>query len=156
MDGYIKNKQEAIRETRKTIRYKYALTFVILLYIPVWLFGIYGTQKPEEWKTEEIIYANISQERIGFVRGKADILNSQNGGGYRIQIKLVLLEDLQEGLVAGKTYTIIYSETIMGGNILEAIYSDQYVFLDVSASVNDWNMERTKCELHLLQPSGWK
>lgn len=48
MDGYIKNKQEAIRETRKTIRYKYALTFVILLYIPVWLFGIYGTQKPEE------------------------------------------------------------------------------------------------------------
>lgn len=67
---------------------------------------------------------------------------------------MVSLEDLQEGLVAGKTYTIIYSETIMGGNILEVIYSDQYVFLDVSASVNDWNMERTKCVIALVATIG--
>ena len=65
MDGYIKNKTEAIQSVRRNILGKYSITFLILVLIPVWLFALAANQHPDKWTHTEIVFSHISQERIG-------------------------------------------------------------------------------------------
>lgn len=149
MDGYVKNKKEALRSVRKSIFWKYAITFPILLFIPVWLFGIYSLGSPDDWKYTEVVYSHISSETIGLQRGKSTVLNTEDGRKYVIPEKLVSVEHLKEMLIAGETYSLVYSETIAGGDHIEELYNGQSMFLDDSVSSAAWEKERRECFLAL-------
>lgn len=149
MDGYIKNKKEALRSVRKGIFWKYAITFPILLFILVWLFGIYSLGSPEDWKVTEVVYSHISSETIGLQRGKSDVFNAEDGRKYVIPSKLLPVEHLQEMLVPSETYCLVYSETIAGGDHIEALYNAQNTFLDHAVSGAAWEKERQECVLAL-------
>lgn len=149
MDGYVKNKKEARRSIRKSIFWKYAITFPILLFIPVWLFGIYSLGSPDDWKYTQVVYSNISSETIGLQRGKSDVLNAEDGRKYVIPSKLVSVEHLEEMLVAGETYSLVYSETIAGGDHIQELYDAQNIFLDNAVSGAAWEKERQGCVLAL-------
>lgn len=149
MDGYVKNKKEALRSVRKSIFWKYAITFPILLFIPVWLFGIYSLGSPDDWKYTEVVYSHISSETIGLQRGKSDVLNADDGRKYVIPSKLVSVEHLKEILVAGETYSLMYSETIAGGDHIEELYNAENTFLDHSVSSAAWEKEHQECVLAL-------
>lgn len=154
MDGYIKNKKEAICSVRKSIFWKYALTFPILLFIPVWLLGICGVGSPDDWKDTEVVYSHISSETIGLRRGKSNVLNAEDGRKYVIPSKLIAAEHLKEMLVAGETYSLVYLETIAGGDHIEELYDVQNTFLDRSVSVAAWEKERQECALALHTTMG--
>lgn len=149
MDGYIKNKKEALRSVRKSIFWKYAITFPILLFIPIWLFGIYSLGSPEDWKVTEVVYSHISSETIGLQRGKSDVFNAEDGRKYVIPAKLLPVEHLQEMLVPGETYCLVYLETIAGGDHIEELYNAQNTFLDHAVSGAAWEKERQECFLAL-------
>lgn len=149
MDGYIKNKKEALRSVRKGIFWKYAITLPILLFILVWLFGIYSLGSPEDWKVTEVVYSHISSETIGLQRGKSDVFNAEDGRKYVIPAKLLPVEHLQEMLVPGETYCLVYLETIAGGDHIEELYNAQNTFLDHAVSGAAWEKERQECFLAL-------
>ena len=149
MDGYVKNKREALRSVRKRMFWKYAITFPILLFIPVWLFGIYSLGAPDDWKYTEVVYSHISSETIGLQRGKSDVFNTEDGRKYVIPSKLLPVEHLQEMLVPGETYCLVYSETIAGGDHIEELYNAQNTFLDHAVSGAVWEKERQECFLAL-------
>lgn len=149
MDGYVKNKKEALRSVRKSIFWKYAITFPILLFIPVWLFGIYSLGSPDDWKYTEVAYSHISSETIGLQRGRSNVLNAEDGRKYVIPSKLVSVEHLKEMLVAGETYSLVYSETIAGGDHIEELYNAENTFLDHSVSSAAWEKDRQECVLAL-------
>lgn len=149
MDGYVKNKKEALRSVRKGIFWKYAITFPILLYIPVWLFGIYSLGSLDDWKYTEVVYSRISSETIGLQSGRSNVLNAEDGRKYVIPSKLVSVEHLKKMLVAGETYSLVYSETIAGGDHIKELYNGQSVFLDYSVSSAAWEKKRHECFLAL-------
>ena len=149
MDGYIKNKKEALHSVRKGIFWKYAISFPILLFIPVWLFGIYSLGSPEDWQYTEVVYSHISSEAIGLQRGKSDVFNAEDGRKYVIPSKFLPVEHLQEMLVPGETYCLVYSETIAGGDHIEALYNAHNTFLDHAVSGAVWEKERQEGVLAL-------
>lgn len=149
MDGYIKNKKEALRSVKKSIFWKYAITFPILLFIPAWLFGIYSLGSPDDWKYTEVVYSHISSETIGLQRGRSNVLNAEDGRKYVIPSKLLPVEHLKEMLVAGETYSLVYSETIAGGDHIEELYNAENTFLDHSVSSAAWEKDRQECVLAL-------
>ena len=55
-----------------------------------------------------------------------------------IPSKLIAAEHLKEMLVAGETYSLVYLETIAGGDHIEELYDVQNTFLDRSVSVAAW------------------
>lgn len=156
MDGYVKNKREALRSVRKRMFWKYAITFPILLFIPVWLFGIYSLGAPDEWKYTEVVYSHISSETIGLQRGKSNVLNTEDGRKFVIPSKLLPAEYLKEMLVAGETYSLVYSETIAGGNHIEALYNARNILLDRAVSITAWEKEHQECLLELYITIGFE
>lgn len=149
MDGYIKNKQEALRSVRRTILWKYAISFPILALILTWLFGIYSLGSPEDWKSTDIVYSHISRERIGLQRGDSAVLNTIDGRKYVLPARLVSAARLEETLIAGESYSLVYEDTIAGGSHMKALHNDRDTFLDRSASVAAWEKERRNCFLGL-------
>ena len=154
MDGYVKNKKEALRSARRGILWSYAVTVPILLFILAWLVGIYSLGSPGDWKSTEVVYAYISSERIGLSGGNSHVLNTKGGQKFVIPAKRVSVEWLEETLVPGESYTLVYSETIAGGNHIEALCNDQITFLECSASRAAWEKERQGCFLGLYITMG--
>ena len=149
MDGYIKNKKEAIRSARVTILWCYALTFPIMLFILVWLFDIYTLGSPDDWKTTEIVYSHFSSERIGFRKWKSDVLITGDGRRFDAEHDQVSADLLKEALIPGETYTLVYSDSISGIGHMEALYNGQEQFLERSVSVALWEEKRRECFLGL-------
>lgn len=154
MDGYVKNKKEAIFAARKGILWKYAVTFPIILFLAVWLFGIYTLGSPDGWKSTEIIYAHISNEQVGLRRGRTDVLNTKGGQKYVIPAKIISADELKEALVPGGAYTLVYAKTIAGGSQMKALYSPEQQFLNRSDSVAAWKKQRDGCFLALYVTIG--
>ncbi len=139
MDGYIKNRKEAIAEVRKTIFYKYAVTFLILIFIPVWLLALVTNQPPEKWTHTEIRFSHLSQERIGLRRFQSDVLNTLDGRKFVIYVDAGAFSG---SLTPGETYQLVFSETVAGGNIMEALYDENTVFQDLDTSILRWKKEQ--------------
>jgi hypothetical protein len=142
MDGYVKNKTEAIRSVRKIILWKYLTTFLILVFIPVWLFALAVNQPPEKWTQTDIVFSHISQERIGLQRWRSHVLNTCDGRQFLIKSKFVDVDALQEKLVSGKTYRLVFSHTIAGGDHMEALYDEDEVIQNLESSVRQWEREQ--------------
>ena len=142
MDGYIKNKAETIKSVRKMIFGKYSITILIIILIPVWLFALAVNQPPKKWTHTEIVFSHISQERIGLQRGRSYVLNTQDGRQFVIKSKFVDVDDLSEYLVSGNTYHLVFSNTIAGGDHMEALYDESTRFQDLEDSISRWESEQ--------------
>lgn len=150
MDGYIKNKTEAIKAVRKSIFYKYAVTFLIVIFIPVWLFALAVNQPPENWTHTEIVFSHVSQERIGLRRGRSHVMNTQEGRQFVINSKFVDVDELSNYLVPGNTYRIVFSNTIAGGDHMKALSDDNVVFQSLDDSVAQWEQEQRKSVIAII------
>ena len=142
MDGYIKNQRLAIRTLRITMAWKYATTFLILIFLPVWLFGLAIDVPPEEWIHTEIVYSHISREMIGLRRFQDHVLNTRDGAQFVIRPKDVSVDTLKEQLTPDQVYSLVYSATIAGGNQIEALSDGDTVYQHIDTSINDWNDQR--------------
>ena len=142
MDGYIKNQLLAIRSLRIAMAWKYATTFLILIFLPVWLFGLAIDVPPEEWIHTEIVYSHISFERIGLRRFQDHVLNTRDGAQFVIRPKDVSVDTLKEQLTPDQVYSLVYSATIAGGNQIEALSDGDTVYQHIDTSINDWNDQR--------------
>ncbi len=142
MDGYIKNQLLAIRSLRIAMAWKYATTFLILIFLPVWLFGLAIDVPPEEWIHTEIVYSHISREMIGLRRFQDHVLNTRDGAQFVIRPKGVSVDTLKEQLAPGQVYSLVYSATIAGGNQIEALSDGDTVYQHIDTSINDWNDQR--------------
>lgn len=149
MDGYIKNKREKIAAVRKLIGYKYAVSFLIVIFIPVWLFAMVANQAPQKWKHTEIVFSHISYEHIGLRRWRDHVLNTQEGRKFVIQPKYVSIEELKNDLVPGKAYSLTYSHSIAGGDHIEALLGDERCFQDLDKSIAQWEREQQEMVIAL-------
>lgn len=150
MDGYIKNKTEAIKSVRKTILGKYSITFLIIILIPVWLFALAVNQPPEKWTHTEIVFSHISQERIGLQRGRSYVLNTQDGRQFIIKSKFVDVDDLSDHLVSGNTYHLVFSNTIAGGDHMEALSDDNMIIQNLESSIAQWEWEQQESIIAII------
>ena len=80
-DGYIIERNGQIRKLRQTIRAKYGVTLLVVIFIFIWSFAIavYQWQSPERWTRAEIVYSHLSLESIGIRRGLSYVLHSADG-----------------------------------------------------------------------------
>lgn len=140
MDGYIKNKKAAVASERTTILYKYAVSLLILVFVPIWLLGLFGNQPPEKWTHTEIVFSHISKEKVGARRGKDYVLNARDGRKFLLQAKYVDGNALSSHLQPGDTYQIVFSE-IVPGYRMEALYSETETFQKLEDSVLQWEKE---------------
>lgn len=150
MDGYVKNKAEAIATVRRVIIYKYATTFLILIFIPVYLLALAGNQPPKKWTQTAIKYSHISREQIGLRRGHGYVLNSQDGRKFVINPKSVDLDYLSESLLPGSTYNLVFSNTIAGGDHMEALFDESAVFQDLNDSISRWKREQREAVVAII------
>ena len=142
MDGYIKNQRLAIRALRIAIFWKYATTFLILIFIPLWLFGLAVDRPPKEWVHTDIVYSRISYEQVGLRRFKDYVLIDGDGTRFVIKQKDVPVDLLEKQLVPGQVCSIVYSTTIAGGNQMEALSVGDMVFQHIDPSVSYWSDRR--------------
>ena len=150
MDGYIKNKKEAIASVKKTIFSKYAITFFILISVPVWLFALAANQPPEKWTHTEVRFSHISRERVGLQSGYSYVLNAQDGRKFVIKSKYVDVTNLSDNLVPGNTYFLVFSDTIAGGDHMEALFDEIVVFQDVNDSILQWEREQQEVVVAII------
>ena len=150
VDGYIKNKTEAIISVRKTILLKYSITLFILILVPVWLFALAVNQHPDQWTQTDIVFSHISQERIGLQRGQSYVLNTQDERQFVIKSKFVNVDDLSDCLISGDTYRIVFSNTIAGGDHMEALSGDNMVIQNIEKSIAQWEQEQQECIIAII------
>ena len=150
MDGYIKNKTEAMQSLKRNILGKYSITFFILILIPVWLFALAANQRPEKWTHTEIVFSHISQERIGLQRGRSYVLNTKDGKQFVIKSKFVNVDDLSDCLTSGNTYRIVFSNTIAGGDHMEALSDDNMVIQNLEKSIAQWEREQQETFMAII------
>lgn len=141
MDGYIKNKKMAITVARKTIVAKYTTTWFILIFIPIFVFGIMTHQAPEEWISIEVEYSYISQSHIGLSRGRRTVLNAKDGERYVLNPKYVDVEELRKALIPGQKYSLVYSRLPIGEMVIEALSDQDTVYQDIEESYLHWRQE---------------
>lgn len=150
MDGYIKNKKEAIKSVRKTIFGKYSITFLIISLIPVWLFVLLISQPPEKWTHKEIVFSHISQERIALQRWRSYVLNAEDGSQFVINSRFVDVDALSDYLVSGNTYHLVFSNTIAGGDHMEALSDGNMIIQDLESSIDQWEWEQQEAIMAII------
>ena len=84
-DGYIIERNGQIRKLRQTIRAKYGVTLLVVIFIFIWSFAIavYQWQSPERWMRAEIVYSHLSLERSGMRRGLSYVLHSGENSSFK-------------------------------------------------------------------------
>ena len=142
MDGYIKQKRKEISSLRRTILCAYSVTIWILIFIPIWYFAIFTNQRPADWKSTEIVFSHMSEEFFGFRKTKEKVLNAQDGRQFII--KYLPVDTLEESMVPGQEYSLVYSDAVAGGNEMEALYDGERVLWELEDSVAIWNQQKRK------------
>ncbi len=151
MDGYIKNKNIAIKKVRKSILNKYGfITFLILIFIPVWLIGMVAEQPPEKWTHDNIVFSHISRGPYIRYVGSPYLLNAQNGDRFVIKPRMVSIDDLSESLVPGRVYSIVYSNTIAGGDHIQALSDETTVYQDLNKSISKWKNKQKEMIIAII------
>ena len=150
MDGYIKNKKEAIKSARRGILWSYAITFIILIFIPLWIFIITTNQPPEKWTQAEIVFSHITEESVGFTNVTSYVLNTQDGKKFVIQSRYVDVQDLSANLIPGNRYRIVFSNTIAGGDHMEALSDNSVILQDLDRSIVRWQKEQHEMVIAII------
>lgn len=148
MDGYIKNKKQAIRSQWRWIFGKYSIVIIPLVMLCALLMfsEFVAHQNPKKWKEETVTFAGFGEMWLLLNRDMSDALITEDGRQFHTGSE----ERLQEVLVIGEEYTIVYS-TNLKGKVLEGLSKDGIVYLDVNDSVNAWRETAT----HVLKFVGW-
>ena len=141
-DGYIREKQKELRRTRQTIAAKYAATLVIVLLLPVWLFGLAANPGPKTWEETEIQYQSISEKYVGFPSRLRHVLHTSDGRMFVFNERVVSMEEIQKSITEQEHYSLVYSETVSGVKIIEGLWSDHEVLQSRTAAVQLWEQER--------------
>lgn len=140
-DGYIREKQKELRRVRQTIAAKYAATLVIVLLLPAWLFGLAANPGPETWEETEIQYQSISEEYVGFPTRLRHILHTSDGRIFVFNERIVSMEEVQTRIIDRERYTLVFSESFSGLNIIEGLWNGHEVLQSRAASVQLWERE---------------
>ena len=141
-DGYIREKQKELRRARQTIAAKYAATLVIVLLLPVWLFGLAANPGPDAWEETEVQYQSISEEYVGFPTRLRHVVHTSDGRMFVFNERVASMEEIQKSITAQEHYTLVYSETVSGMRIIEGLWSDHEVLQSRTAAVQLWEQER--------------
>ena len=154
-DGYIIERNGQIRKLRQTIRAKYGVTLLVVIYILIWSFAIavYQWQSPERWTHAEIVYSHLSRESIGMRRGLSYVLHSADGRKFVVQNRDDFSK-LNETLRPGKSYSLVYSKTIAGGDTLEALSDGAEALLPLEKSIAHWEAQRRQAVVSLCVTCG--
>ena len=154
-DGYIIERNGQIRKLRQTIRAKYGVTLLVVIYVFIWSFAIavYQWQAPERWSHAEIVYSHLSLERSGMRRGLSYVLHSAGGRKFVIQNRDDFSK-LNEKLRPGKRYSLIYSKAIAGFNVLEAVSDGAEALLPLEKSIAHWEAQRRQAVVSLCVTCG--
>ena len=146
-------KRLEIKEATAGIQLKCSIVLIFAIFIPVFILCQELQQKPEDWIKKEIIYSKVSFERVPHV-GKGSTHNyvvvSQDGQMFTIPIKYAPEEVLAEKLVFGEKYTIVYSTTGIGKKIMEGLYNENEVFLDLNDSIARWEDEQNELKIAVI------
>ena len=102
-DGYIRKKQKELRRARQTIAAKYAATLVIILLLPVWLFGLAANPGPDAWEETEVQYQSISEEYVGFPTRLRHVLHTSDGRMFVFNERIASMEEIQKSITAQET-----------------------------------------------------
>lgn len=154
-DGYIIERNGQIRKLRQTIRAKYGVTLLVVIFIFIWSFAIavYQWQSPERWTRAEIVYSHLSLERSGMRRGLSYVLHSADGRKFVVQNRDDFSK-LGDTLSAGKSYSLVYSKTIAGGDMLEELSDGAEALLPLEKSIAHWEAQRRQAIISLYVTCG--
>ena len=110
MDGYIKNKRQAIRSVWSGIVGKYSIVAIplILLCILLLFSEFVAHQNPKRWKEETVRFAGFGEMWLLLNRNMSDALITEDGREFHTGSA----ERLQNALVVGEEYTIVYSSNL--------------------------------------------
>ena len=154
-DGCIIERNGQIRKLRQTIRAQYGVTLLVVIYILIWSFAIavYQWQSPERWTRAEIVYSHLSRESIGIRRGLSYVLHSADGRKFVVQNRDDFSK-LNETLRPGKSYSLVYSKTIAGGDMLEELSDGAEALLPLEKSIAHWEAQRRQTVVSLYVTCG--
>ena len=155
LDGYIIERNGQIRKLRQTIRAKYGATLLVAIFIFIWSFAIavYQWQSPERWTHDEIVYSHLSRESIGIRRGLSCVLHSADGRKFVVRDRDDFSK-LRETLSPGKSYALVYSKTIAGGDMLEALSDGAEALIPLEKSITHWEEQRRQAIVCLYVTCG--
>ena len=148
MDGYIKNKRQAIRSVWSGIVGKYSIVAIplILLCILLLFSEFVAHQNPKRWKEETVRFAGFGEMWLLLNRNMSDALITEDGREFHTGSA----ERLQNALVVGEEYTIVYSSNLKG-KVLEGLSKDGTVYIDVNDSAKAWR----EAAAYVLKITGW-
>lgn len=148
MDGYIKNKRQAIRSVWSGIVGKYSIVAIplILLCILLLFSEFVAHQNPKRWKEETVRFAGFGEMWLLLNRNMSDALSTEDGREFHTGSA----ERLQNALVVGEEYTIVYSSNLKG-KVLEGLSKDGTIYIDVNDSAKAWR----EAAAYVLKITGW-
>ena len=148
MDGYIKNKKQAIRSQWRWIFGKYSIVIIPLVMLCALLMfsEFVAHQNPKKWKEETVTFAGFGEMWLLLNRDMSDALITEDGRQFHTGSE----ERLQDVLVIGEEYTIVYS-TNLKGKVLEGLSKDGTVYIDVNDSAKAWR----ESAAYVLKITGW-
>lgn len=154
-DGYIIERKGQIRRLRQTIRAKYGVTLLVVIFIFIWSFAIavYQWQSPERWTHAEIVYSHLSREVDGVRRGLSCVLHSADGRKFVVRDRDDFFK-LSEELNPGKLYSLVYSKTITGSDTLEALSDGAEALIPLEKSITHWEAQRRQAVVSLYVTCG--
>ena len=139
-DGYIKNQNIRLRNTRVAILLKMSLVAVPLAMLLVFFSAlILSTPSPEKWERSQITYSDISREY--FIKRSSYFLNTTDNGKFILPLGTKDVEELTQQLEPGKQYSIVYTENIFTKITQSLSYGDRE-FVSLDESVSKWESER--------------
>jgi hypothetical protein len=78
------------------------------------------------------------------------VLNTKDGRQFVIKSKVVNVDDLSDCLISGDAYRVVFSNTIAGGDHMEALSDDNLVIQNLEESVAQWERERQECVIAIV------
>ena len=146
MDGYIKNKKQAISAVWKTIFAKMGISVFLALTIPIWLLGIFE-DRPDTWKTEIIVYSHMKMEMVG--RSQSPVIYSAQGKAYVCSCPVFSREQIEKEMISGQKYTLVYSKGLFGVKSIRALSDSRQVFVRYEDSLARQRQDQRACTVGL-------
>ncbi len=143
-DGYIKNKKIEIFKLRQIIFFKcFLCAFIPLIFVFLFLTLALSDPPPKKWQSSDIVFSEIEEFHY-YNRYGSDYsyrLVTTSSQRFRLYTKDVAI--LNEKLVKGHSYSILYAEhPLFLSNYIKAVSDENGIHLSKEASVKHWEQNR--------------
>ncbi|MBE6790406.1 MAG: hypothetical protein E7535_04355 [Ruminococcaceae bacterium] len=144
-DGYIKNQYIRIKNERISVLIKISTVVVpIVLFLIFYASLVLTTPVPEKWERSEIIYSDIYNDyHMGYY---SDFLNTVDEGSFVLPVGYEKIEELNRQLMPGKSYSIVYTETLFS-RIINSLSDDSKEYIKMEDAVEKWKKERRELSI---------